>query len=378
MIMPFLVIYFKNLDFSFLQIAIITSTFGISMFLFEVPTGVIADNYSRKYSIILGFFVSAAAVISIPLTTNFYIILSMWILAGLGLTFVSGAEESWVVDNLNYFKRKDLHNEFFIKSKSILAFGAIFSPFVGGVIVKNHSIEILWFIFGFSFILSAILLIIFGKEHYKPRRSKFTKSLNKIWKNSKKSLRFTLKHKVLLFIIIGGLFTHLMSVGENGWQPFLVNLGMAEHQLGYVYSLTAFVSMLMPFASKLFNSFKPKNAVSIIAFIRTIILFSIILIHPGLYILAAIIFIMDSGFFSMKEPIIQTYIHKFIPKKMRSTVVSTKNMFDKLIMGLSALVAGVFLDIVGPQKVLAFAGLFGIFAIISYQMISTYKGKTQS
>ena len=148
MIMPFMILYFKNLGFSYLQIAVITSAFGISMFLFEVPTGAFADGFSRKHSVILGFVITAFAVILIPLTMNFYLLLSMWVLAGIGMTFVSGAEESWVIDNLNKFKRSDLHQEFFIKSRSLAAFGAIFAPFVGALLVKNHSIKILWFVFG--------------------------------------------------------------------------------------------------------------------------------------------------------------------------------------------------------------------------------------
>jgi len=369
MIMPFMIIYFVNLGFSFFQIALITSAFGIAMFLFEVPTGAFADSFSRKYSVILGFLITAFAVILIPLMTNFYLLLFMWVLAGIGMTFVSGAEESWVVDNLNKFKRNDLHQEFFIKSGSLAAFGAIFAPFIGALLVKTYSIKILWFVFGFGFLLNALLLMIFGQEHYKPKRLKLFESLKQAYNNSKAGLKFTTTHKVVFLIVLAGLFTQLMVIGDNGWQPFLVNLGMAEHQLGYMYSVMAAFVMVMPFLSRLFVNFKPKNAVSIIVFVRMILLFSLIFLYPHLFFLAAIIFIMDAGLFSMKDPIIQTYFHKFIPKKIRATVVSTKSMFSQLIIALTALITGIFLDVFGPQKVLAFGSLFGIIAIILYQKI---------
>jgi predicted MFS family arabinose efflux permease len=44
-------------------------------------------------------------------------------------------------------------------------------------------------------------------------------------------------------------------------------------------------------------------------------------------------------------------------------------MFSQLVIALTALIAGVFLDLFGPQKVLAFGSLFGIIAIILYQKI---------
>ena len=68
--------------------------------------------------------------------------------------------------------------------------------------------------------------------------------------------------------------------------------------------------------------------------------------------------------------IIQTYFHRFIPDNIRATVVSTKSMFSQLIVALTALIAGIFLDLFGPQKVLAFGSLFGIIAIIMYQKIN--------
>lgn len=369
MILPFMIIYFKNLGFSFFQIAIITSAFGISMFLFEVPTGAFADGFSRKYSVILGFFITAIAIILIPLMTNFYSLLFAWVLAGIGMTFVSGAEEAWVIDNLNKFKKTDLHQEFFIKRGSIVAFGAIFAPFIGALLVKSYSIKILWFVFGFGFLLNAILLMIFGKEHYKPKKLRLVELLKQTYLNSKKGLKFTITHKVVFLIVLAGLFTQLMVIGDNGWQPFLVNLGMVEHQLGYMYSIMAAIVMVMPFLSRLFVKFKPKNAISIIVFFRMMLLFSLIFIYPPLFFLAAIVFIMDAGLFSIKDPIIETYFHKFIPKKIRATVVSSRSMFSQLIIALTVLIAGVFLDLFGPQKVLAFGSLFGIIAIILYQKI---------
>lgn len=368
-VIPFLVVYFKELGFSFFQIAIITSGFGISMFLFEIPTGSVADGFSRKYSVIIGFLISAIAAISIPLTDNFYVILFMWVLAGIGMTFISGAEESWVVDNLNKFKRKDLQREFFIKSQSLAAFGAIFAPFIGSLLVKGYSIEMLWFVFGFGFLFNSLLLWLFGEEHYKPKKIKLSKSIKRTYSNSLESLKFVKGHETVLFIILAGLFIQLMAIGDNGWQPFLVNLGMPKYQLGYMYSAMAAVVMVAPFLSRPLMKLKPKNAISIVVLIRMILLFSLIFLNPSFVFLGVIIFILDNGLFAMKDPIVQTYFHKFIPEKIRATVVSSKSMAIQLATALTAIIAGVFLDLFGPQKVLALSGLFGVVAIILYQKI---------
>src|SRR4051812_4706631 len=97
MIYPFFVIYFMNLGFSFFQISVITAAQGFAMFLFEIPTGSFADTFSRKHSIIMGFCIVGIAGILIPFTTNFYLIIALWSLGGVGLTFTSGAEEALVI-----------------------------------------------------------------------------------------------------------------------------------------------------------------------------------------------------------------------------------------------------------------------------------------
>ena len=76
---------------------------SVSMFLFEIPTGAIADGFSRKYSVIMGFLITGFSVIGVGFTSTFWLVLILFVLAGIGMTLVSGAEESWVIDNLNYY-----------------------------------------------------------------------------------------------------------------------------------------------------------------------------------------------------------------------------------------------------------------------------------
>ena len=69
LIMPFMIIYFRDLSLTFFQIAVITSGFSIGMMLFEVPTGAFADGLSRKISVIIGFLMNAAAILMFPFLT---------------------------------------------------------------------------------------------------------------------------------------------------------------------------------------------------------------------------------------------------------------------------------------------------------------------
>jgi MFS family permease len=369
MIQPFFVLYFLHLGYSYFQISIIMSTSGLGVVIFEIPTGVFADGVSRRYSVILGSFITAFAAAMIAFTTNFYVVCLLFVLAGIGVTFISGAEDAWVIDNLNKEDRRDLHQEYFIKSGSFIALGSVFAPMIGALLVKNYSMQLLWIVYGFGFMFSAIIILLFTKEYFKPKKMKAMNFIKNSYHTSKMSMVFSLRHKTVFFTIIAGLFTHLMVSGSIGTQPFLVSMGMKEHQLGYLYSITAIIGIAMSFGARLLSNFKFQNTMSILILILMILLFSLLFINPPLFFIAAVIFIMKDGILRVGALIIQTYLHQFIPEKIRATTMSTKNMADQLIIAVSSMVAGACIDLFGIQKVFAFGGLFGILAILFYRKI---------
>ncbi|MFA5887136.1 MAG: MFS transporter [Candidatus Nanoarchaeia archaeon] len=369
LVMPFMIIYFRDLNLTFFQIALITSGFSIGMMLFEVPTGAFADGLSRKISVIIGFLMNAAAILMFPFFNSPYVLFVLWTFAGIGMSFISGAEEAWVVDNLRKAKRKELQQEYFIKAASIAAFGAIFAPLLGALFVKSHPIKWLWLIFGAGFLINAIILSLFAKELYKPKRVSFLKSLKETFKNGAKGIKFTFSHKVILLLVLGGAFAILMEFASDGWQPLLVNFSMPKYGLGIIFSVVAAVSMVVPFLSRLLLRFKVKNVIAITILFNMILLFSLIFLFPPMFMFAAIIFVFNNGIWYLNNPLLQSYLHKFIPTKIRATVISTKSMFNKLVIILGSLVAGVLMDSFGPQKIIALGSLFGIFAIFCYLKI---------
>jgi MFS transporter, DHA3 family, tetracycline resistance protein len=81
-----------------LQLVLLGTVSEIAIFLFEVPTGVVADIYSRRLSIIIGIIVSGAAIVVLGLVPIYWVIVAAAILRGIGGTFMSGAWEAWITD----------------------------------------------------------------------------------------------------------------------------------------------------------------------------------------------------------------------------------------------------------------------------------------
>jgi MFS transporter, DHA3 family, tetracycline resistance protein len=83
-----------------LQLVLMGTAMEAAVFLFEVPTGVVADAYSRRLSLIVGYFGMGAAWLAVGLVTVAWAIIALWALWGLAYTFTSGAEQAWITDEV--------------------------------------------------------------------------------------------------------------------------------------------------------------------------------------------------------------------------------------------------------------------------------------
>jgi DHA3 family tetracycline resistance protein-like MFS transporter len=83
-----------------LQLVLVGTTLELAIFLFEIPTGVVADVYSRRLSIIIGFILTGLGFMTEGLSGTFGGILVGQVLWGIGYTFTSGAQEAWITDEV--------------------------------------------------------------------------------------------------------------------------------------------------------------------------------------------------------------------------------------------------------------------------------------
>jgi MFS transporter, DHA3 family, tetracycline resistance protein len=90
----------QELNLSPLQLVLMGTAMEGAVFLFEIPTGVIADTYSRRLSLIVGYLGMGLAWMLVGLVSAPWLIIVLWGFWGLSYTFTSGAEEAWIADEI--------------------------------------------------------------------------------------------------------------------------------------------------------------------------------------------------------------------------------------------------------------------------------------
>jgi MFS transporter, DHA3 family, tetracycline resistance protein len=90
----------QELHLSPLQLVLLGTAMEAAVFVFEVPTGVVADTYSRRLSLVIGYLGMGVAWLAVGLVSAPWLIIALWAAWGLAYTFTSGAEQAWIADEV--------------------------------------------------------------------------------------------------------------------------------------------------------------------------------------------------------------------------------------------------------------------------------------
>ncbi len=199
----FWVIYFQGINLSLFQIGVLTTALAVSSFICEIPTGAIADIFGRKFSTLLGYFLVGIIQIAMFFFTNFWSLLVLFTLWGVSGTFISGARDAWIADNLKFKGRAELIKEYYIKYHGFVRLSLFFAGFVGAVLVSRFGLGIIWLVTGISMLVSCMILAF---VHEKRVVLTCPHSLRSLYDQARKSIKFSIKHKVLFYLLAAIFF----------------------------------------------------------------------------------------------------------------------------------------------------------------------------
>jgi MFS family permease len=369
----FMIIYFVNIGLSFFQISLITTILLLFRFLFEIPTGAIADVFGRKFSVLLGLLIAGITFFFLLFFDSFYSLMIIFAILGFAGTFESGARESWAVDLIKREKKNNLQQHYFIKLDSIASFGLVLSGLIGALVVKNFGLSSIWFFAGIACLISFFLLG-FEKEHFVKRKVKIKDSFKDLTKQSKVSINYARHHKVLFLFLIATAFIVFANEfnGSLAWVPFLQNLGFPEHAFGYLWSAMGVMGIFAPFVSLKFLKKGKERKFILTAILLTILFLTLVIFVKS--ILFAFLIILSQLFFSgMSRPVERSYFHKFIKSKLRATVGSVESMLIGLVALIAMPLAGLSIDYFGARYTILLSALLMIPSAIIFFKIKDGK-----
>jgi DHA3 family tetracycline resistance protein-like MFS transporter len=90
----------RELHLSPLELLLMGTAMEGAVFLAEIPTGVVADTYSRRLSLIIGWVGMGITWMLVGVFSSAWVLIVLWAFWGLSYTFTSGAYQAWITDEV--------------------------------------------------------------------------------------------------------------------------------------------------------------------------------------------------------------------------------------------------------------------------------------
>lgn len=323
-----------------LQMVLIGTTLEISIFVFEVPTGVVADTISRKRSIIIGTFLMGAGFILQALVTTFSLILLAQVLWGVGYTFTSGALQAWISDEVGEEPAASL----FIKATQLEQAGGFFAIGISVLAAIYFEIWLPMLLGGIGFVLMGFWLIRSMREsNFRPVENKDAK-----WSGGFSSMAATIRNgmtalklrPLLIRILLAGFFFGFYSEGlDRLWVPHLIERFQLPEQgnaimIGWIGALQAFSLIITFFAAGAIHHYMQKSGENR-NIARLLTLFSALLVGSVLFLalsqhilLAFIALIVISVIREVISPLYTAWVNYRLQSESRATILSLSSLVD--------------------------------------------------
>ncbi len=316
---PVIVVFLVQRNFTLFQVALGDVVYWIIIILFEVPTGVIADKYSRKYSMAIGLAFLSAALFIYSRIATLAVLLFCHVVWGIGTTFISGADVALLYDSLKEMKREDEFSRIMGNAASISFASVGVSCLIGGFIATVDIV--LPFVLSSIMYAAACIFVLFLIEPHLEKRSE------SYLLHTKESVQF-LKKKQYLFTLImlfSGLFCTYTIVSILR-QPYLLALKTPLKFFGVLYLASLLIKAVgAKLAYKIEPFFGEKRNLLMISAVTaaSFLLAGVLKSYVGLAVLMGSTFVL--GYLS---PIFDSYMNKRIPSAKRATIFSFRGMIS--------------------------------------------------
>ncbi|WP_231421804.1 MFS transporter [Pseudomonas sp. Leaf59] len=370
------VLYLLQLGITQGEIGILQSFLFFSSVALELPSGLLADRYGRKLSLIIGFLGLSLSGIGFLLFSSFIPFAIIFCLFGASIAMGSGSDRALLYDNLLANHRADEYPMILSRARAIGAVSLGLSMLLGGILQDTLSWNAVYIFFAISKIIGAIVVTFIPEIKLPPFSSTPHKKSNFIDKEADgvfTSLIHFFRSKKGAFLIplfIGYALFELSTIPLFIYgQPFFSMLGLEVPVIAGIYAAVEAISAGMFMVAGFVCS---RFSLGLIAFTTTIAAtFLLFVLSLDIGIITSIAtFLIIMSLPALYETSYETYIHDNVESRIRASCLSFANLINSVIIGISYTVFGGLLDTYGFSVTLiivaafCLAGLLGVSATL--------------
>lgn len=330
------VFFVTELELSPLQLILTGTALEVAYFLFEVPTGIVADIYSRRASVVIAMVIMGLSFVATGLAPGVAVVLIAAAIMGFGWTFKSGAEDAWLADEvgLENVARSYQRGAQVARAAALAGIGAAVAlalvdlrlPIVAGGLVFLS--------------LGGLLSLLMPETGFKPASRDDVGTLRSMAETGAKGGRLLRGRPILLLIVGIAFFAGMWSEAiDRLWEAhFLVDIGVpgfgSLDPVVWFGVLSAGVLLLailvaQPLVRRFEHLHRRGMTRMLLVFDAATIVGTLGFAFAGSFVLAVFAFWGTRVFRSLAGPVYSTWLNTSIDdSSVRATVISMTNLGD--------------------------------------------------
>jgi MFS family permease len=386
MFTTYAIYYIEELGLNPLQLILIGTAIELTVIIFESVTGVVADTYSRRLSIIIATFILGAAFIfegSIlylsgstvvaGVLSAFVLLLIGEFIRGIGETFLSGADQAWLTDEVG----EGSVAKIFFRTNQLRLIASLIGIVIS-VALASIALNLPYLAGGLLYILLGVFLCIYMKEkNFERVEHADVNPLKAMSGTFISGVSFIKNKPVLIMLLVVTIFIGATSEGfDRLWEAHLLEAftfpSIGSLDVVVWFGVIQFVGTLisigaMEWYQRRFDVNQPKVIrYSLFYFtIGQVIFLVLFAVTPSFY-LAIFCFWMLGINGSITAPIYQAWLNQQLESKSRATVLSIMGQGNAVGQGLGGPFVGVIATRYYIRTALVLSAMLLLPAVVLY------------
>ena len=318
-----------------LQLVLVGTTLELTAFLMEIPTGVVADVYSRRLSVILGFLLLGIGFLvegSLPI---FEALLVAQVIMGLGYTFLSGATSAWVVDEIG----PERAGGAFLRSSQVAQVTSFLAIFVS-VALASISLQTAIIAGGvLLLLLAALLAVVMPERGFERRQSDERETWRALFSTLREGISVIRAGQILILIMLATVIHGAFSEGFDRLSIAHILENFSLPPLGPINEIAWFgiisaVSMPLSLGAtevlrRRLDMSNGRSVAKTLMLVYVVMIGSVLLFTLGeSFALILLGLWLTQAARQVRNPLMEAWINLYVESDVRATVLSIQGQAD--------------------------------------------------
>jgi len=344
---------------SLLQISSIESLVITTLFVAEVPTGVIADRIGRKWSIFMSVLLMMMGEFIFLFSRSYPTLLLIALFTGTGFAFASGATESLIYDSLPPENREETMKRAMGRVSSVGQIAFFIAPIVGALILGDLAEARVTIAIALTVtsLFIGVLMTLTLREPPTPWHAEKPDTLG-IFRNGVAELRGNRKlRRIVLLSVFTATFTGPLVTTFAA--PYLNQNNVPVFAIGLALSLGSLLAAFTQrYAYQVEKWLGPRWGLTLITLLPGFSYLILTVVSGPIASWLVITFMYGTN--DMKTPLLSAYQNAQIASRSRATVLSLINMFLNIFV---AVMGPIYAALATQSMSLAFVVMGGVILV---------------